>query len=220
MAADWRRKWSSSEGSDASGGPGSGTAAAPRGKINGFSNVPVGNANSRRALAPPVDFVSGTRRRPTPNTTLNGLHTTGPYTPSRQFHTAATSNPKQRTPSQNAAMEADAVETLLFMASPVNSGYHPTASAATESNIRSTATPISSQTSPLRSQFHFNDTIVSPRRKVGFMDTVNHFRTHADLPAETRDIDQILDEDDASSDDGLEEAINLANRRAKVGSGR
>lgn len=33
--------------------------------------------------------------------------------------------PTQRTPSQNAMMEKDAIETLLFMSSPENSGYHP-----------------------------------------------------------------------------------------------
>ncbi|KAK2789995.1 hypothetical protein FQN52_005805 [Onygenales sp. PD_12] len=33
--------------------------------------------------------------------------------------------PKLRTPSQNALMEKDAIETLLFMSSPENSGYHP-----------------------------------------------------------------------------------------------
>ncbi|PGH16859.1 hypothetical protein AJ79_01503 [Helicocarpus griseus UAMH5409] len=32
---------------------------------------------------------------------------------------------KLRTPSQNALMEKDAIETLLFMSSPENSGYHP-----------------------------------------------------------------------------------------------
>lgn len=31
---------------------------------------------------------------------------------------------KRRTPSQNALMEKDAIETLLFMSSPENSGYH------------------------------------------------------------------------------------------------
>lgn len=34
------------------------------------------------------------------------------------------SHVKQRTPSQNALMEKDAIETLLFMSSPENSGYH------------------------------------------------------------------------------------------------
>lgn len=43
-----------------------------------------------------------------------------PATPSPQRRTAT-----QRTPSQNAAMEKDAVETLLFMSSPINSGYLP-----------------------------------------------------------------------------------------------
>ena len=64
-------------------------------------------------LAPPADIVPGSRRRPTPND--RGLQP-------RSYYSRPTS---QRTPSQNAAMEADAVETLLFMASPNNSGYHP-----------------------------------------------------------------------------------------------
>lgn len=41
-----------------------------------------------------------------------------PATPARQ-------RPAIRTASQNAAMEKDAVETLLFMSSPGNSGHHP-----------------------------------------------------------------------------------------------
>ncbi|KAJ9212850.1 hypothetical protein DTO166G4_5507 [Paecilomyces variotii] len=44
-----------------------------------------------------------------------------------QVSTPSTSSsmfPKQRTPSQNALMEQDAIETLLFMSSPENSGYH------------------------------------------------------------------------------------------------
>ncbi|WEW57285.1 hypothetical protein PRK78_002750 [Emydomyces testavorans] len=43
-------------------------------------------------------------------------------TPSNSIHPLA----KQRTPSQNALMEQDAIETLLFMSSPENSGYFPT----------------------------------------------------------------------------------------------
>ena len=39
--------------------------------------------------------------------------------------TPARHKPTMRTASQNAAMEKDAVETLLFMSSPGNSGHHP-----------------------------------------------------------------------------------------------
>ncbi|KAK2758209.1 hypothetical protein FQN54_004053 [Arachnomyces sp. PD_36] len=38
---------------------------------------------------------------------------------------ASTTTVQGRTPSQNAIMEQDAIETLLFMSSPGNSGYHP-----------------------------------------------------------------------------------------------
>lgn len=40
---------------------------------------------------------------------------------------------KQRTPSQNALMEQDAIETLLFMSSPENSGYHANSSSSSQS---------------------------------------------------------------------------------------
>lgn len=45
-----------------------------------------------------------------------------------QYSTPATISAKGRTPSQNAIMEQDAIETLLFMSSPGNSGYHPSTS--------------------------------------------------------------------------------------------
>jgi len=110
-------------------------------------------------------------------------------------------------------MEADAVETLLFMASPGNSGYHPNASGAPESSLRSTAPMSSSQPSPLRTQFHYNEKLSSPRRRVGFVDTTPNQKT-GDLSVEVRDIDRMLDEPSDDSSDGLDEAISLANSRA------
>lgn len=47
---------------------------------------------------------------------------------SQQYSTPAGVSAKGRTPSQNAIMEQDAIETLLFMSSPGNSGYHPSTS--------------------------------------------------------------------------------------------
>ena len=213
MVGDWRRKWSSSDGSDVGGQAQSGTAWSGS---KGLAPSPSNQA-SRRALAPPANIISGTRRRPTPNGTSNGPHTTGPYTPSRDLH-VSTSSPK-RTPSQNAAMEADAVETLLFMASPGNSDYYPTMSGATESNLRSTGLLSSSQPSPLRTQFHHQDKFTSPRRKVGFVDTIPNAKT-VDLSVEIRDIDRMLDKPSDDSSDGLDEVISLVSGRARMAAHR
>lgn len=90
------------------------------------------------SLAPPLDLQPRNQRRSTltqphpPPLCISDLH-------SVQLHSAgspssamsiipATPSPKRlraiRTPSQKAAMEKDAVETLLFMSSPGNSDYH------------------------------------------------------------------------------------------------
>ena len=91
------------------------------------------------SLAPPADIQPrGIRRsnmsqaQPPALQTCdqNGFSSSGsapsamPATPSQRYAM------KPRTPSQNAAMEQDAVETLLFMSSPGNSGYHPPAQPA------------------------------------------------------------------------------------------
>ncbi len=212
MTADWRRKWSSSEGSDVGGLARSKTIAGPHTNLNGLAPASATQA-ARRGLAPPANIVSGNRRRPTANGAVNGPHANGPYTQSRNMHVSK-STPKQRTASQNAAMEADAVETLLFMASPGNSGYHSNTSQATGSNMRSTA-PMSSQPSPLRTQFRYSEALTSPHRKVGFADMSPEHKL-PDLAAKGMDIDGMLDEPSDDSDDGLDEAIGLANERANL----
>lgn len=78
------------------------------------------------SLAPPADIVARapwrsdpTKKQP-PRLRTNNLSTIlAPVTPppKRQF--------KLRTPSQQAEVEKDAVESLLFMSSPGNSGHHP-----------------------------------------------------------------------------------------------
>ena len=214
MAGDWRRKWSSSDGSDVGAQPQSNNALWNR--PNGLAHPPSNQA-SRRALAPPANIISGSRRRPAPNGTANGPYAAGPYTPTRDLH-VSTSSPK-RTPSQNAAMEADAVETLLFMASPGNSAYHPNTSGPAESNLRSTGPVSSSQPSPLRTQFRYNDKHILPRRKVGFVDAIPNQKA-VDLSVEVRDIDRMLDEPSDDSSDGLDEAINLGNQRARMAAQR
>lgn len=95
-------------------------------------------------LAPPADIIPGARRRPHhANPPPQGYASVNPTD-----HTGT----QQRTPSQNAAMEADAVETLLFMASPGNSSHHPSTSGGISSSARFSA-PTSSQPSPMRLEF-------------------------------------------------------------------
>lgn len=87
---------------------------------------PNGAHFSGPSLAPPADIVARAPRRteaakkqPPPLRTSNLGTTSTPVTPpsKRQSNT--------RTPSQQAEVEKDAVETLLFMSSPGNSGNYP-----------------------------------------------------------------------------------------------
>lgn len=90
------------------------------------------------SLAPPVDIQPKTHwqqgrspmRQPPP--LQIGSH---PSTPQRRPNTAT------RTPSQQAAVEKDAVETLLFMSSPGNSGYHPHTSTGARTSLTATVVP-------------------------------------------------------------------------------
>lgn len=124
--------------------------------------------SSRKALAPPANIVSRSsqqRRRPTPNT---------------QVHTgsqpAARPAVKHRTPSQNAAMEADAVETLLFMASPNNSGSAHQSSQFSPVTSAPSVHHFPSQTSPLRNTF---SAPTSPKR-VAFAADGGHSTQYGD----------------------------------------
>ena len=108
------------------------------------------------SLAPPVDIHSSSASG-RPHSKSRPQIATNPSTPPRP------PRPAQRTPSQNAAMEADAIETLLFMSSPGNSG-------------RYAANGGSAQTSPLRSAFterdgsrnHATSASAGAGKKVGF----------------------------------------------------
>ncbi|KAJ9608842.1 hypothetical protein H2200_006613 [Cladophialophora chaetospira] len=193
MSRQYQRESSESASSDST------VALEGRGLINMVESPQV---PSRRSLAPPVDIVPGSRRRPTPNA---GHHTVnGSHMPSRAFHSARPP-PSHRTPSQNAAMEADAVETLLFMASPNNSGYNPPSHASQESSLR-TAHVFSSQTSPLRTQF--SQTSMASPKKVAFSDAASN------APAFDKAalIDRMLDELSDDSDGELEHAFRLADK--------
>ena len=78
------------------------------------------------SLAPPADIVARaprrsdvTRKQPPPLRTNNLGTDSAPITPPPKGQS------KIRTPSQQAEVEKDAVESLLFMSSPGNSAYHP-----------------------------------------------------------------------------------------------
>ena len=118
----------------------------------------------RPSLAPPADILPRSRRRPyslkTPPTLgisssakLSNEHTADSAISNLIVSPATPENPSSvRTASQNAAMEKDAVETLLFMSSPGNSGHYSSARIVG---------------SPLRSSFAL------PEKRVGFAATTS-----------------------------------------------
>lgn len=166
------------------------------------------------SLAPPVDILPRSRRR------SNSLRTQPPSIDtrnrsqydSRGKRTAASNlvpglttppkrSPTLRTPSQKAAMEQDAVETLLFMSSPGNSGR--------QSQPVFLGTPLRSSFFPLEKRVGFADvswgdngsdedrrsvTAFQPQR--GFLNPTG--------PISADDVDRLLDdmpEKDSSSED-------------------
>lgn len=162
------------------------------------------------SLAPSVDILPRSRRRPQSLRTQPGLamenHVKSPVehiANSNLVISSATPENRSsvRTASQNAAMEKDAVETLLFMSSPGNSSHYPSA--------RTTGTPS-------RSSFAL------PEKRVGFAATIgSDDLSDQDLPpthiyrnskglfdakrvVSEADIDKLLDEmpdEDSSSED-------------------
>jgi Whi5 like len=192
------RKWSDSTSSEESRSESRLAVMASSGLMGvGSSRL---DGNPVRGLAPPADIVPGSRRRPTPNE--GGLHPP----PIRMYQARPGS---QRTLSQNAAMEAEAVETLLFMSSPNNSGYHPPSHASQESSLRSTV-QFTSQTSPLRSQFS-QTSMTSPKR-VAFSD-----QPRPTLPLSRSElIDNMIDNVADESDGELDAALSLADQRQQA----
>jgi hypothetical protein len=157
----------------------------------------------RRALEPPADIVPGPRRRP--------HHANAPPTGYRSVNPQRPTGPKQRTASQNAAMEADAVETLLFMASPGNSGNQPSSSGGMASTWMSA--PTSSQTSPLKSEFSSQELLPSPQRHVAFANVSKPIPAPVDLSSQFKDIDRMIDEmDDSSTESGYIEDLTARQR--------
>jgi len=149
--------------------------------------------SSKKALAPPANIVprsSQHRRRPTPN---------------MQVQTGSQPAPrpavKHRTPSQNAAMEADAVETLLFMASPNNSGSAQHSSQFSPVTSAPSVHHFSSQTSPLRNNFSASS---SPKRVAFAADSGYSTRYEHDKDAIVASmVEKLSDDGDADLDEAL-----------------
>ncbi|KAL9125907.1 MAG: hypothetical protein Q9217_004954, partial [Psora testacea] len=164
---------------------------------NTTSRLPLAHANptSGPTLAPPVDILPRNRHPETVNRQPTRLHTKNlpqatPNTPSTpQTRPAA----GVRTPSQQAAVEKVAVESLLFMSSPGNSGYYPRNPLVAPSS-RTTALPESGTPTGNRARYNpridtnVTDSTISPS-------SIN--------PLSERDIDRLLDEmpDDSSDDE-------------------
>ena len=191
MARKYERGSSESDSSDST------LALENRGLVNMAAST---QPSSRRALAPPLDFMPSARRRPAPNGAYHGANGSQAYARHLNSSQPTTS---QRTPSQNAAMEADAVETLLFMASPNNSGYNPPNRISQESVAHSNQA-LSSLTSPLRTQF--SQTSVTSPKKVAFSEK------DSSKPDKGAIIDRMLDDLSDDSDDGLERAFKIAEK--------
>ena len=166
----------------------------------GTPRPPPSASSTGPSLAPPADITPRNARRTNTSSTqpprlqTNNSRTEGkgdiiriPATPPPHHR------PVARTPSQNAAMEKDAVETLMFMSSPKNSGYHPTTSTQT-------------QKTPLRNQVAFDKRAVpgsgmvngSPLPKPS--DILHRERLRTD-----RDVERLLDEmpNDSSSSSSI-----------------
>ena len=194
MSGNLQRTWSSSDSSDD--GP---VAQLPAAAYSNTTQAP----QSKRGLAPPADIISGSRRRPTPN--ANG-YITGLSQPASNHRQAVRPAPKLRTASQTLAQEQDAVETLLFMASPGNSQHHPPTFTPVESSLRS-AQLVTSQMSPMRDTFEHNGQFFSPKKVTFDASGIPNNK----LVSRTVQIERMLDEsDDEDDSNDLDHAIQIA----------
>lgn len=166
------------------------------------------------SLAPPVDILPRSRRRsnslwsqhPAVDTRSHGHYDSrGNVAGTSDLIAGLTTPPKKsstlRTPSQKAAMEQDAVETLLFMSSPGNSGH--------QSQPRSLRTPLRNSFVPLEKRVGFADDSWGDNGSDEDQRSIRPFQTHMGFlkpkgPISVDDVDRLLDEmpeKDSSSED-------------------
>ena len=165
-----------------------------------------GSPNEGPSLAPPVDLVPRNPRRidgsipQLPILHTKNLHSSGNQFDSLSSHLPITPPPmkasKMRTPSQQAAVEKDAVETLLFMSSPGNSNYHPPpalSGTARRNNLTSSAVN-TDHTATVRQSKGAGPSRSTP---------ITHLASQSRRPLSDAELDKILDDmpDTSSSDE-------------------
>lgn len=165
-----------------------------------------GSPNEGPSLAPPVDLVPRNHRRIDGSIPqLPTLHTKSLYIAGNQPGSVSSNLPttpppikpsKMRTPSQQAAVEKDAVETLLFMSSPGNSNYHPppTSSKTPLRNKITSSTVTTDQAATLRQSKGSRPSRSFPMTRL---------ESQVERPLSDAELDKILDDmpDTSSSDD-------------------
>lgn len=189
------------------------------------------------ALAPPADIrpAHSPRRSHTPKFSKppaisgqgsNSSHTSMPHTPNRGDYTMESNS--LQTPTQKTIQEQDAIESLLFMSSPGNSGNMGYQFPGPK------ASQLSPQNSPLRAEFDAQDGPGQDRRGAFEKRTANRSlghsmaeRSHAQrsklVGSSTKSrsdaIDKMLDEMSDSSSDGEELALAYSSPR-RLAAGR
>lgn len=145
--------------------------------------------------------------KPTSNSHPRLIPGTPPLRPS--MHTASTpfashnGHSRTRTHSQSTLMEQDAIETLLFMSSPKNSGYHPTPQPRQNTFPRSLPPRVANNSNLSDSQKQISQTDgangASPHSSSRLHNQAFGLEAHAG-----DEIDRMLDQmdDDSDSDDG------------------
>ncbi|KAL8786974.1 MAG: hypothetical protein Q9195_007986 [Heterodermia aff. obscurata] len=161
------------------------------------------------SLAPPVDITPRiAARRTTASSSSSRQHAPRLNTNTHAPMPATPPPPQVRTPRQNTAEDIDAIETLVFMSSPKNSGYHPSPQRV---NMPKT---------PLRQHI---ESFVERRETEQEADLSSSGGVVPRLQSEA-DIDRMLDEmSDDDDDDGSssssgsdDEAMDSGTRRARL----
>ena len=174
-------------------------------------------------LAPPPDIRPVPQsRRSDPRSAKHPTLPSAPRTPSRPQEL---SEARLQTPSQKTIQEQDAIETLLFMSSPGNSGNM--GPAHQHHRVQAGSPP---QASPLRAEFQHQHVTATPGslgRKIAFQKVAEGFSparrsTQGRTVVQRKDaIDKLLDDmaDNASSDE--EDVLLYANpSRRRIATGR
>lgn len=142
--------------------------------------VPSGSSSSRRRRPNPNQALEASRyiasfddrqHRFQHESTNGSQKILVPGTPPLQSLSQQTSTPynglsRQSTHSQNASMEQDAIETLLFMSSPGNSAYHPS-SQRQQSTSHISQTSLSTESSTRGSQLQDSQAAGEDHRRAG-----------------------------------------------------